>query len=57
MPEVWKEVNLRWKEMSDEEKRPYVERRETALKNWKDERAKMIAQLETMEVEDESGDK
>ena len=57
MSEVWKEVNLRWKEMSEEEKRPYVERYETALESWRDERAKMKAQLEAMEEVDKSGDK
>ena len=57
MSEVWKEVNLRWKEMSEEEKRPYEERYETALESWRDERAKIRAQFEAMEVEDKGGNK
>merc|ERR1712037_853179 len=57
MSELNKEAWKRWKEMSEEEKRPFVDSYEAAIENWKDERALMKAKLEAMEEEDKSGEK
>ena len=57
MSELNKEAWKRWKEMSEEEKRPFVDSYEAAIENWKDERALMKAKFEAMEEEDKSGEK
>ena len=53
MSEVWKEASERWKGMSEEGKRPYVEKYETAI----DEKDKLRAQLEAMDEEDKISNK
>ena len=60
MSKIWSELNKvatkRWGEMSEEAKRPYVEKYEADLENWKDEKAQMKAQLEAMEEEGKRGE-
>jgi len=52
MSEVHKEGAKRWGEISEEAKRPYVEKYEADTENWKAEKAQMKAQFEAMEEED-----
>ena len=47
--ELHKEGAKRWKEMSEEAKRPYVERYENAKESWIAEKAQMEAQFEAIE--------
>ena len=60
MSKIWSELNKvatkRWGEMSEEEKRPYVEKYETDIENWKGEKAQMKAQLEAMGEEGKRGE-
>ena len=52
MSEVYKEGAKRWREMSEEAKRPYVEKYEADIENWKAEKAQMKAQFEAMVEKD-----
>merc|ERR1712037_282885 len=57
MSEVHKEGAKRWGEISEEAKRPYVEKYEADIENWKAEKAQMKAQFEAMVEEDKRGEK
>merc|ERR1719264_2269065 len=56
MSEVHKEATKRWKGMSKEAKRPYVEKYEADTEKWKDEKAQMKAQFEAMEEDGKRGE-
>jgi len=57
MSDLHKEGAKRWREISEEAKRPFVEKYEADMEKWKDEKAQMTAQLEAMEEEDKRGEK
>merc|ERR1712210_276470 len=57
MSELHKEGAKRWTEISEEAKRPFVEKYEADIEKWKDEKALMKAQFEAMVEEDKRGEK
>jgi len=52
MSELHKEGAKRWTDISEEAKRPYVEKYEADIENWKAEKAQMKAQFKAMQEED-----
>ena len=57
MSQVQKDVGRCWRELSEEEKRPYVDRYKAKLKIWQEKRDILISYLQAMEEEDKSGGK
>ena len=57
MSQVQKDVGKCWRELSEEEKRPYVDRYKAKLKDWQEKRDILISYLQAMEEEDERGGK
>ena len=57
MSQVQKEVGKSWRELSEEEKRPYVDRYKAKLKIWQEKRDILISYLQTMEEEETSSGK
>merc|ERR1712037_942119 len=56
MSELHKEGAKRWTDISEEAKRPYVEKYEADIENWKAEKAQMKAQFKAMEEEGKRGE-